>query len=225
MVSGLHGLSSAPLEPKRIMAFGQAIAELPPISPKTADDATLDEYLNALYRQGRECHTPNISPANTVFLQNILHQRRPQNILEVGTANGYSTLRFWQIVRAWHARITTLEVSTPNIIEASHHFAVTGGDAAIEMQFGNALTLMPKLPPHSFDFIFIDARKIYTLDFFTRARALATDDALIIIDDVLKFKDKMQNFYAYLERERVVYRIEQIDDDEDGVMLIDLQNH
>lgn len=212
--------SAEPIEPKRIMPFATAITELPEITPTTNSDAALDTYLNALYKQGRECHTPNISPTNTVFLQNLLSQRRPQNILEVGTANGYSTLRFWQIVRSWHARITTLEVSTPNIVEASHHFAVTGGDTAIEMQFGNALTLMPQLPAHSFDFIFIDARKIYTLDFFTRARALATNNALIVIDDVVKFKDKMQNFYDYLEREHIPYRIEHIEDDEDGVMLI-----
>jgi hypothetical protein len=43
----------------------------------------------------------------------------------------------------------------------------------------------------------------------------------MVIDDVLKFKDKMQRFYDYLEANGIVYDIEQVDDD-DGVMLIQL---
>lgn len=213
-------LSSEAILPKRMMDIDQAMLELPNMTPQVCSDATLAVYLNALYKQGRERHTPNISPLNTVFLQSLLRQHMPQNLLEIGCANGYSTLRFWQIVRAWQARITTFEVSRPNIVEAERHFAVTGANQTITLHEGNALTMLNELPVASFDFIFIDARKIYTLDFFVHARRLAAPDALIVIDDVVKFKEKMQNFYDYLQSNGIEYQIEQIEDDEDGVMLV-----
>ncbi|AXF84530.1 hypothetical protein DTO96_100239 [Ephemeroptericola cinctiostellae] len=216
----LLALGTAPIDPKRTLTLSEAINELPNLTPHNISDATLSAYLNALYAQGRERHTPNISPINTIFLQRLLVQRHPKRILEVGCANGYSTLRFWQTTRPWQAQITTLEVSAPNITEAQHHFSATGAHNDITLHEGNALELMPQLPLHSFDFIFIDARKIYTLDFFIRARQLATPNALIVIDDVIKFKDKMLNFYDYLKAESIDHTIERIDDDEDGVMLI-----
>lgn len=216
----VRALSSEPILPKRMMDIDQAMLELPNMAPQVCSDATLAAYLNALYKQGRERHTPNISPINTVFLQNLLLEHQPKNLLEIGCANGYSTLRFWQILRAWQARITTFEVSRPNVVEAERHFAVTGANLDITLHEGNALVMLQDLPEASFDFIFIDARKIYTLDFFIHARRLATPEALIVIDDVVKFKDKMQNFYDYLHNNGIDYRIEQIEDDEDGVMLI-----
>ena len=216
----LLALGTEVANPKRMLSLPEAINELPNITPNNISDATLSAYLNALYAQGRERHTPNISPINTIFLQRLLVQRHPKHILEVGCANGYSTLRFWQSTRSWQAQITTLEVSTPNITEAQHHFSATGANNDITVHEGNALELMPQLPPQAFDFIFIDARKIYTLDFFIRARQLAAPNALVVIDDVIKFKDKMLNFYDYLKTESINHTIERIDDDEDGVMLI-----
>ena len=217
----LAHLPSAPAAHKLVLNSITEIANhLPTLDGTVASDADLEHYLNALYRLGRQRHTPNISPANTVFLQNLLQQQRPKNVLEIGSANGYSALRFWQVVRGWHARITTMDVSEPNIIESTHHFATTGADHDIELHFGNALQIMPNLPAAGFDFIFIDARKILTLDFFIRARRLVAENGLIVIDDVLKFKEKMHNLYDHLAREGVSYRIEHIVDDEDGVMLI-----
>ncbi|MGL4766648.1 MAG: O-methyltransferase [Formosimonas sp.] len=197
------------------------IARLPAISPTTLTAATLEHYLNELYALGRLRLVPNISPANTAFLQGLIQTRRPQRLLEIGCANGYSTLRFWQIARAWEAHITTMDISRPPFEEASHHFAVTGAAADIAAHLGHALEVLPTLPREPFDFIFIDAHKAVTLDFFVRARKLAAPDALIVVDDVVKFKHKMQRFYDYLATHKIVYNIEQVDAD-DGVMLIDL---
>jgi len=40
-----------------------------------------------------------------------------------------------------------------------------------------------------------------------------------VIDDVIKFRYKMENLYAYLEQEKIDYEIQQIDAD-DGIMII-----
>lgn len=131
----------------------------------------------------------------------------------------------WQIARAWQAQIVTMDLSRPAFDEAQHHFATLG--APIEAYFGNALELLPHIHariPEGFDFIFIDAQKALTLDLYLRARPLAAAGGLIVIDDVLKFRHKMRNFYDYLAEHRIAHRIHPLPDDDDGVMLIQLES-
>lgn len=200
------------------LTLDEVIARLPTLSTPV-DETALNEYLNKLYALGRLRHIPNISPQNVVYLHGLLCQNQPKNILEIGCANGYSSLRLWQVARTWNARITTMDISRPQYLEAAHHFNLC--QANIELHFGNALQILPTLTgADAFDFILIDAQKVHTLDFFIRARKLATANALIVIDDVIKFKNKMTNFYDYLQAQSIDYDIIQLPDDDDGVMVI-----
>ena len=200
------------------LTLDEVIARLPTLSTPV-DETALNEYLNKLYALGRLRHIPNISPQNVVYLHGLLCQNQPKNILEIGCANGYSSLRLWQVARTWNARITTMDISRPQYLEAAHHFNLC--QANIELHFGNALQILPTLTgADAFDFILIDAQKVHTLDFFIRARKLATVNALIVIDDVIKFKNKMTNFYDYLQAQSIGYDIIQLPDDDDGVMVI-----
>jgi predicted O-methyltransferase YrrM len=123
------------------------------------------------------------------------------------------------VARAWGARITTMDISRPSYLEAQHHF--NHCQANIKLHFGNALQILPTLTgADAFDFILIDAQKVHTLDFFIRARKLTSPDALIVIDDVVKFKNKMTNFYDYLHAQSIGYDIIQLPDDDDGVMVV-----
>ena len=210
------------LAPEKLdLTLDEVIARLPTLSTPV-DETALNEYLNKLYALGRLRHIPNISPQNVIYLHGLLCLNQPKNILEIGCANGYSSLRLWQVARTWNARITTMDISRPQYLEAAHHFNLC--QANIELHFGNALQILPTLTgADAFDFILIDAQKVHTLDFFIRARKLATANALIVIDDVIKFKNKMTNFYDYLQAQSIGYDIIQLPDDDDGVMVI--QNH
>jgi len=48
---------------------------------------------------------------------------------------------------------------------------------------------------------------------------MALPGAIIIIDDVIKFRYKMESLYEYVESENLDYKIIQIDTD-DGIMII-----
>jgi len=58
------------------------------------------------------------------------------------------------------------------------------------------------------------------LDYLLLALPLMTHDALIIIDDVEKFRDKMENLYAWLEKNKIPYTLEKTDVD-DSIMIIE----
>lgn len=54
----------------------------------------LKNYLKNLKKSGIERQIPNISEQNAEFIGKILQEKRPENILEIGTANGFSALSF-----------------------------------------------------------------------------------------------------------------------------------
>ncbi len=50
--------------------------------------------LKNLKKIGIEHEIPNITEENAEFLKNLISERNPQHMLEIGTANGYSALHF-----------------------------------------------------------------------------------------------------------------------------------
>ena len=54
----------------------------------------LQQYLQKLKKSGIERKIPNISEENAHFIGKILREKNPKNILEIGTANGFSALSF-----------------------------------------------------------------------------------------------------------------------------------
>lgn len=54
----------------------------------------LRPYLKKLKTSSLERRIPNISEQNSEFLKRLIQEKSPKHILEIGTANGYSTLCF-----------------------------------------------------------------------------------------------------------------------------------
>jgi ribosome-interacting GTPase 1 len=46
-----------------------------------------------------------------------------------------------------------------------------------------------------------------------------TEDAIIVIDDVEKFRDKMENLYSFLDERGIKYTLEKTDID-DSIMIL-----
>ena len=57
------------------------------------------------------------------------------------------------------------------------------------------------------------------LQYFLASISKTTSDALVIIDDVEKFADKMVDFYAFLSEKSIPYTLEKTDSD-DSIMII-----
>jgi predicted O-methyltransferase YrrM len=59
-----------------------------------------------------------------------------------------------------------------------------------------------------------------TREFFDLSVPLLSEGGLIILDDAIKYRLKMDGFHEYLESQNIGYEIIQTDED-DGVMVID----
>ncbi len=119
--------------------------------------------------------------------------------------------------------ITTLEYAENAYTEAQIHFEKTAMTGHITSLFGDAKTLLPTLPDDHFDFVFIDAMKREYLDYLLLSLPKMTSDALIVIDDVEKFRPKMENLYTFLEEKKIPYRLEKTDPD-DSIMIIKVED-
>ena len=183
----------------------------------------LTTYLLELKKSWLERKIPNISENNAEFLKELIRGRKPKNLLEIGTANGYSTLQFASAFLEWALpdwHITTLEYAENAYTEAQFHFEKTVMTEYITSLFGDAKSILPTLPGDYFDFVFIDAMKREYLDYLLLSLPKMTRDALIVIDDVEKFRPKMENLYAFLDEKNIPYRLEKTDPD-DSIMIIE----
>lgn len=87
----------------------------------------------------------------------------------------------------------------------------------------DAKAVIPTLCDGYFDFVFIDAMKREYLDYLLLSLPKMTENALIVIDDVEKFRDKMENLYTFLDEKRIPYTLEKTDTD-DSIMILE-KNH
>jgi predicted O-methyltransferase YrrM len=138
-------------------------------------------------------------------------------MLEIGTANGYSALQFSQVLEQ-DTTITTIEYAWNAHIEAVEHFK-NCKVKNIYAIWGDAKVVIPTLQNGYFDFLYIDAMKREYLDYLLLSLTKLTSDAVIVIDDVEKFRDKMQNLYLYLDENGINYTLEKTDAD-DSIMIL-----
>lgn len=174
-------------------------------------------YLHTLKLQWIARKAPNISEENAKYLKDLIQQRNPEHILEIGTANGYSTLQFASVISD-STQITTIEYAWNAHIEAVEHFK-NCKVKNIHAIWWDAKEVIPTLRDEYFDFIFIDAMKREYLMYLLWILSKCTPDALIVIDDVEKFRDKMSDLYEWLDTKKIPYVLEKTDSD-DSIMII-----
>ena len=173
--------------------------------------------LKNLKKIGIEQHIPNITEENAEFLKTLIREKNPKHILEIGTANGYSSLHFASVIDD-DAHITTIEQAWNMHIDAVTNFK-NCKLKNIHAIWWDAKAVIPSLADDCFDLVYIDAMKREYLDYLLLALPKMTEGAMIIIDDVEKFRDKMTNLYEYLHDRNIPYRLEKTDVD-DSIMIL-----
>ena len=166
-----------------------------------------------------ENDVPNITDQNAQFLQNLISQNNFKNVLEIWTANGYSTICLASVLQKNGGHITSMEFSILSHNQAIDNIKEAWLEDICTLIHGQALDIIPTLPDNSFDFVFIDGMKRRSKDFLELSRPKIKKNWIIIIDDVIKFKHKMLSLYEYVEENKIPYEVIQIDSD-DGVMKI-----
>ena len=111
---------------------------------------------------------------------------KAENILEIGTATGYSGLFLAQIANENGGFLTTMEIDEIRYGKAVENFKKLGLFKKNKMILGDAFEEIPKLNKNmKYDFIFIDASKGQYLKFFEMSYELLNENGIIFIDNLM----------------------------------------
>ncbi|HZJ50782.1 MAG TPA: O-methyltransferase [Actinomycetota bacterium] len=149
-------------------------------------DAPLQVALEASAKAGLPPH--QVSPSQGKLLQLLARLRGAQNILEIGTLGGYSTI--WLAGGlSERGRVVTLESDAGHAEVARTNIARAGLAEVVEVRVGPALDTLSRLVQEGagpFDLIFIDADKANNDRYFHWALELSETGTLIIADNVVR---------------------------------------
>lgn len=161
------------------------------------------EYLNEIEKYAKATDVPIIRKEMQSLLRTLLALCRPQRILEVGTAIGFSALLMSEYAPQ-ECHITTIEKYEKRIPLAKENFKKAGKEDAITLLEGDAVDILKNLK-EPFDFIFMDAAKGQYLHFLPDILRLLKPGGLLVSDNVLQDGDIIESRFAVTRRNRTIH--------------------
>lgn len=170
-------------------------------------DAGMPEYLEELEQYSKETQVPIIRKEMQGFIKTLLALHKPKQILEVGTAIGFSALLMSEYMPK-DGHITTIEKYEKRIPLAKANFEQNGKSNCITLLEGDATEILADLAakePGKYDFIFMDAAKGQYINFMPDVLALLKDGGILLSDNILQDGDIIESRFAVVRRNRTIH--------------------
>ena len=161
-------------------------------------------FLEELYLRAKKENVPVIRRDTQNFLKTILKLKRPKNILEVGTAIGFSTLLICEYGPK-DLHITTIENFEKRIAAAKENFRACGMENRITLLEGDAGKILKELSG-PYDMIFMDAAKGQYIHWLEDVKRLLAPSGILLSDNVLQEGDIIESRYLVERRNRTIHR-------------------
>ena len=158
---------------------------------------------NAIEKEALADGVPIIRKEMGNLLKVLLLLKRPQKILEVGTAVGYSSILMSENMPE-NCRITTIENYEKRIPVAKNNFKRAGKEEVITLLEGDAMDILKELDG-TYDFIFMDAAKGQYINFLPELLRLMPAGGLLISDNVVQEGDIVESRYGVTRRNRTIH--------------------
>ena len=148
-----------------------------------------------------EDHIPIIMDDTLEVVGKILEDKKPYRILEIGTAVGYSAIRFSKCLSD-NGYIDTIERDEERISEAKQNIKDLNLEEKIHIYKGDALEVLPTLTG-PYDVVFIDAAKGKYPIFLSEALRMLASHGIIVADNVLYKGYVMSDYNKHKQRTAV----------------------
>ena len=165
--------------------------------------------LKEIYEKAIQNEVPIIRRETRDFLQVLLQIVKPQSILEVGTAVGYSTLVMADVLNEvwsrndWH--IDTCELDESRIKEALANFSNSPYEEHITLLEGDAASTLKSIIDKTYDFIFIDAAQAQYMTYLEESIRLSHKGTVIVTDNILAEGDVLESHFLVEKRDRTIH--------------------
>ena len=148
----------------------------------------MKEVINEMESYAAEYNVPIIERDSIEFIKKYIQLNNVKNILEIGTAIGYSAIEMASASEK--VEITTIERDEKRYMEAIKNIKKCGMEKRIEVVFQDALDV--NLVGRNYDLIFIDAAKGQYIKFFEKFSHYLNPNGVIITDNI-KFHGLVYN--------------------------------
>ena len=162
-----------------------------------------DDAITAIRKEAEEQGVPIIRREAGEFIRLLLRMKKPVNILEIGTAVGFSAIFMSRFLRE-EGHITTIENYRPRIEKAKTNIRLAQAEDRITLLEGDANEILPTLQG-SFDLVFMDAAKGQYGSFFQKTIPLLAPEGILLCDNVLQDGDVLESRFAVTRRNRTIH--------------------
>jgi len=140
----------------------------------------MDEYFLEIEKYAKENDVPIMNKRGINFLCRLIDKNNVKNILEIGSAIGYSALKMASVRD--DIKIVTIERDQERYLKAIKNIKKMNKEKQINIILGDALETEIT---GSYDLIFIDAAKGQNIKFFNKYSKLLNKKGLIVTDNML----------------------------------------
>ena len=176
-------------------------------------DGRLLEFVNALYADGvahdaaqpdRLLKRRNLESASAALLALVLRIAGARRVVEIGTANGYSTIWLADAVGETGGQVVSVDAA------ASDHARTNLGraDAAqpglakrVELKQGDGGAYLAQLTDGSVDLLFLDAERVEYPSWWPHPVRILRVGGVLAVDNVLSHADEVAPFLKLLAAE------------------------
>ncbi len=179
---------------ERIAAYIQSLEGDMPTELRKIEKEAIAEYV------------PIIKKPTQSLLRFLLHMKKPLQILEVGTAVGFSS-GYMSYYTDDTCHITTIEKVQQRIDKAKENYKTIETSKKIQLLEGDAAEVLHRLAfeRKEYEFIFMDAAKGQYLNFLPDILVMLKTDGLLVSDNVLQDGDVAESRYAVTRRNRTIH--------------------
>ena len=146
------------------------------------------ELIEEMEDYAKTYNVPIMQPEGIAFLCAFIQQHHLTNILEIGSAIGYSAIRMALLDEQIH--VVTIERDKERYLKAVENVRKAHLEERITLLYGDALETTVE---GSFDMLFIDAAKAQYIKFFERYEKNLIKDGYVITDNL--------KFHGYVEHQ------------------------
>lgn len=159
------------------------------------------DELEKIKKKALEDKVPIIMDDTLEAVAKILSEIKPNKILEIGTAVGYSAICFSEYLQE-NGKIDTIERDTERVKEARENIKRAEVEDKINIYEGDAVEILQTLNDE-YDVVFIDAAKGKYPFFLNQALRMIKTGGMIIADNVLYKGYVMSDYNKHKQRTAV----------------------
>lgn len=160
--------------------------------------------LGQIYSEAIRDRVPVMRPETRELLKTQLIMKKPMQLLEIGTAVGYSSIYMSQYLGE-NGKITTIELDEERVKIARKNIEAMSLSKVIEVLRGDAYEVLKTLPDDAYDFAFVDAAKGQYINYYSDVMRVVRSGGIIISDNILQDGDVLESHFTVDKRNRTIH--------------------